>query len=134
VAEIEGLPETVAESSTEGDPLDVGVWEGEASTVGVAHADANGEAVAAVVPVGGGELEAPMVRVPVDAKDGDSRAEMLAELETVRRTVGEPERTPEPESKPVLVGDAETELEVELVTVVESAPLAEGEPEGVLLR
>jgi hypothetical protein len=34
----------------------------------------------------------------------------------------------------VLVGDAETELEVELVTVVESAPLAEGEPEGVLLR
>jgi hypothetical protein len=83
VAEMEGLPETVAESSTEGDPFDVGVWDGEASTEGVAHVDANGEAVAAVVPVGGGELEAPMVRVPVDAKDGDSRAEMLAELETV---------------------------------------------------
>jgi len=131
---MEGQPDTVAESSTDEDPFDVGVWEGEASTVRVAHADANGEAVAAVVPGGVGELEAPMVRVPVDTKDGDSRAEMLAELETVRKTVGEPERTPEPESKPVLVGDAETELEVELVTVAESAPLAEGEPEGVLLR
>lgn len=133
VAEFEGLPDTVAESTCEMDPLIVDVGVGVIAEEGVAHEESYGEKLVAVVPEGVLDRVAFTLFVCVDIADALASDVALTLPVIEGKLVAEPVAPGVPVYVGVTVADFEGEPEAELDTVDVRTPLGEGLPEFVLL-